>query len=351
MADLPILPENFELEPRDAKSKKQLDADRQADEARRRRPDRERLRRRARGRADLRVLYELAGVDEAGRAALDLVDDEGGDPPGLRAAAARRRAGALEAAARSRSEADWLVGMNATRAATHPRPRGFGSVVSLGRVQTPTLAMMVRREREIQAFEPGAVLARRRDVPARATPGRVEGDETRIFGDAETRADAIVGEGARQGGRRHLALAHAALATAAPLRPHGAAARGTVARLHRARTLQAAQGCYEKRRSRIRARLAATSRATWSRSSSRPPGTLRPLQEYAQARSLRADLPELPLGPRRQQREGQRPPRDHPDRRRARHLGPHARRAPHLRPGRAALPRRLPPAARSRARR
>jgi DNA topoisomerase-3 len=59
----------------------------------------------------------------------------------------------LRDAARSRSEADWLVGMNATRAATVRRGWSAG-VVSLGRVQTPTLAMMVKREREVQAFVP-----------------------------------------------------------------------------------------------------------------------------------------------------------------------------------------------------
>jgi DNA topoisomerase III len=59
----------------------------------------------------------------------------------------------LQAAARSRSEADWLVGMNATRAAT-VRGRALGGVVSLGRVQTPTLALIVRRDLEIDAFEP-----------------------------------------------------------------------------------------------------------------------------------------------------------------------------------------------------
>src|SRR6202051_5004465 len=58
----------------------------------------------------------------------------------------------LERAARSRSEADWIVGMNATRAATIRGRAWVGGVVSLGRVQTPTLAMMVKREREIQAF-------------------------------------------------------------------------------------------------------------------------------------------------------------------------------------------------------
>src|SRR6188508_1720727 len=60
----------------------------------------------------------------------------------------------LESAARARSEADWLVGMNATRAATIRGRAWVGGVVSLGRVQTPTLAIIVRREREIQAFVP-----------------------------------------------------------------------------------------------------------------------------------------------------------------------------------------------------
>jgi DNA topoisomerase-3 len=60
----------------------------------------------------------------------------------------------LEAAARSRSEADWLVGMNATRAATIRLRSAFDGAVSLGRVQTPTLALVVRRELEIRAFVP-----------------------------------------------------------------------------------------------------------------------------------------------------------------------------------------------------
>ncbi len=59
----------------------------------------------------------------------------------------------LADAARSRSEADWLVGMNATRAAT-VKGRALGGVVSLGRVQTPTLALIVRRDVEIDAFNP-----------------------------------------------------------------------------------------------------------------------------------------------------------------------------------------------------
>jgi DNA topoisomerase-3 len=60
----------------------------------------------------------------------------------------------LEDAARSRSEADWLVGMNATRAASIRLRSAFDGAVSLGRVQTPTLALVARREVEIRAFKP-----------------------------------------------------------------------------------------------------------------------------------------------------------------------------------------------------
>jgi DNA topoisomerase III len=60
----------------------------------------------------------------------------------------------LEAAARSRSEADWVVGMNATRAASIRLRAAFDGAVSLGRVQTPTLALVARREEEIRAFVP-----------------------------------------------------------------------------------------------------------------------------------------------------------------------------------------------------
>jgi DNA topoisomerase-3 len=60
----------------------------------------------------------------------------------------------LESAARARSEADWVVGMNATRAATIRLRSAFDGAVSLGRVQTPTLALVVRRELEIRAFVP-----------------------------------------------------------------------------------------------------------------------------------------------------------------------------------------------------
>ena len=63
----------------------------------------------------------------------------------------------LEAAARSRSEADWLVGINGTRALTafNSKEGGF-FLTTVGRVQTPTLAIVVAREEEITHFKPRA---------------------------------------------------------------------------------------------------------------------------------------------------------------------------------------------------
>src|SRR5258708_34402745 len=61
----------------------------------------------------------------------------------------------LADAARCRSESDWLIGINGTRALTK---RMFGSragnVASVGRVQTPTLAIVYNRELEIRNFKP-----------------------------------------------------------------------------------------------------------------------------------------------------------------------------------------------------
>ena len=53
-------------------------------------------------------------------------------------------------AAVSRAEADWLVGINATRALTCK----YNAQLSCGRVQTPTLAMIAAREEEIRKFQP-----------------------------------------------------------------------------------------------------------------------------------------------------------------------------------------------------
>ncbi len=56
----------------------------------------------------------------------------------------------LYRSASSRSQADWLVGMNASRAFT----LRYNALLSVGRVQTPTLAILVQREKEIREFVP-----------------------------------------------------------------------------------------------------------------------------------------------------------------------------------------------------
>lgn len=60
----------------------------------------------------------------------------------------------LYAAARCRSEADWLVGLNATRYYTVKYRNGGGRLWSVGRVQTPVLAMIANRDNEIRTFRP-----------------------------------------------------------------------------------------------------------------------------------------------------------------------------------------------------
>ncbi|HQI16351.1 MAG TPA: DNA topoisomerase, partial [Bacillota bacterium] len=56
----------------------------------------------------------------------------------------------LYKAAQCRAEADWLIGLNVTRALTCK----YNAQLSAGRVQTPTLAMIVQRENEIKSFVP-----------------------------------------------------------------------------------------------------------------------------------------------------------------------------------------------------
>jgi DNA topoisomerase-3 len=154
MDDLPIVPKKFELQPRDAKSKKQLSAIHKL----MKREDVDRIVNACdagrEGELIFSYIYELADVDKP----IERLWISSMTKAAIRDGFEKLRPGTemknLDAAARSRSEADWLVGMNATRAATLRGRAWVGGVVSLGRVQTPTLAMIVKREREIQAFVP-----------------------------------------------------------------------------------------------------------------------------------------------------------------------------------------------------
>ena len=99
-------------------------------------------------------------------------------PAAIRAAFGKLRPGSeydrLYAAARCRSEADWIVGLNATRNYT-VRHGTRGLLWSVGRVQTPVLAMIVERDDEIRTFKPEPfweLSTRYRDVIFKYRPGR-----------------------------------------------------------------------------------------------------------------------------------------------------------------------------------
>ena len=153
-ADLPILPEHFKLIPNDERSAKQLRAIHRlmADDAVETIVNacdagRE-------GELIFAYLYDLAPVHKpVQRLWLSSMTKSA-----ISDAFEHLRPGeemkSLEEAARSRSEADWLVGMNATRAASVRLRAAFDGAVSLGRVQTPTLALVARREEEIRSFVP-----------------------------------------------------------------------------------------------------------------------------------------------------------------------------------------------------
>jgi len=154
MADLPIVPDRFKLVIRDERSKKQMTVvKRQLD------------------REDVELVVNACDAGREGELIFAYLYEKAGarkpvkrlwlnsmTPAAIRTAFAQLRPGEelalLEAAARSRSEADWIVGMNATRAATIRLRSSFDGAVSLGRVQTPTLAILAKREQEIRDFKP-----------------------------------------------------------------------------------------------------------------------------------------------------------------------------------------------------
>src|SRR5829696_9706789 len=148
MADLPIVPDRFKLVVRDERSRKQMT-----------------VIQRSLGRDDVATVVNACDAGREGELIFAwLYEKSGAKKPvqrlwlsSMTTGAIKQAFGALrpgeefhklEEAARSRSEADWIVGMNATRAATIRLRSSFDGAVSLGRVQTPTLAILARREVE-----------------------------------------------------------------------------------------------------------------------------------------------------------------------------------------------------------
>jgi DNA topoisomerase III len=154
MADLPIVPNEFKLVVRDERSRKQMsvitkmlkrdDVDEVVNACDAGRE----------GELIFAWTFQKAGADKPVERLWLSSMTNAAIKEAFGALRPRSEFGRLEEAARSRSEADWIVGMNATRAATIRLRSSFDGAVSLGRVQTPTLAILARREEEIKAFKP-----------------------------------------------------------------------------------------------------------------------------------------------------------------------------------------------------
>ncbi|QSQ11456.1 DNA topoisomerase 3 [Myxococcus landrumensis] len=100
-----------------------------------------------------RYIYEAAGCRKPVRRLWVSSLTERAIRDGFRQLKEGRDYDALAAAAMGRSRADWLVGMNLSRLYTLAHG-GQGEMLSVGRVQTPTLAMVVERELAIRSFVP-----------------------------------------------------------------------------------------------------------------------------------------------------------------------------------------------------
>ena len=164
----------------------------------------------------------------------------------------------LAAAAECRAYSDWLIGMNATRALTKRlKSRREKTAWSAGRVQTPTLALLVEREAEVLAHVPrpfwrisgqferdGAGWSGTWFDPAFAAGDDDERRDDRIFDEARAReiARAVEGrEGAARETRKPSREASPPLFDLTSLQREGNRRFGWSAR----RTLSAAQRCYE----------------------------------------------------------------------------------------------------------
>src|SRR2546421_11533171 len=306
MADLPIVPPNgFKLVPRDAKSKKQL----KLIETLLKREDIDKIINACDAGREGELIFAYVYESVFGQSAtsnkapkpVERLWISSMTKQAIREGFEKLRPGtqmqSLEDAARSRSEADWLVGMNATRAATIRGRAWVGGVVSLGRVQTPTLGLIVKREREIQAFvpEPYRLIHATFQPPYQAL--WFEGDETRIFGDLE-RADSIVAKVSGQDGtvekveRKEQSERAPLLYDLTSLQRDANRRYGFSAR----RTLQAAQSLYEAKKA-----------ITYPRTSSRflsgdmvpqlkpTAATLQPIADFRKAAEYVLALDQMPL--------------------------------------------------------
>ncbi|BFM16441.1 DNA topoisomerase III [Maricurvus nonylphenolicus] len=153
---LPIIPQQWKLQPK-PKTRKQFTVlkklIKKADHlVHAGDPDRE-------GQLLVDEVINYAGVSEAKRGSVQrcLISDLNGPAvqQALRQMRPNREFMALSVSALARSRADWLYGINMTRAYTlQGKTVGYQGVLSVGRVQTPLLGLVVRRDLEIEAFQP-----------------------------------------------------------------------------------------------------------------------------------------------------------------------------------------------------
>jgi DNA topoisomerase III len=305
MADLPIVPETFTLQPRDANAKKQL----RLIEKLLKRDDIDNVVNACdagrEGELIFAYVYEAVfGTSPTSDAAPKPVERlwiSSMTKQAIREGFEKLRPGTqmapLEAAARSRSEADWLVGMNATRAATIRGRAWVGGVVSLGRVQTPTLALIVKREREIQAFVPKPYWLVHANFDPRYAGLWFHEDETRVWDGEQATAiaekvqgkDGTVASVERKQQNESAPLLYDLTSLQRDAnRRFGFSAR---------RTLQAAQSLYESKKA-----------ITYPRTNSRylsgdlvpqlktVAASLKPIREYSQGAQYVMRLERLPLG-------------------------------------------------------
>ena len=214
--------------------------------------------------------------------------------------------------------------MNATRAATIRLRSSFDGAVSLGRVQTPTLAILARREEEIRAFkpepywivdagsrpflsEPGGAL--RGPLPRRRQARDATAEEAAAVVAACEGQTGEITKLEKSERKERVPL----LYDLTSLQRDANTRFGFTAR----RTLGAAQRLYEEHKA-----------LTYPRTNSRwltgdmileirPTAARRPAARVPGGVGVRLGLEKLPLAARRQRPQGHRPPRDHPDKRRA----------------------------------
>ncbi|EDK26685.1 DNA topoisomerase III [Vibrionales bacterium SWAT-3] len=156
LADLPIVPEQWQLRPRKTSSKQLTVIRKLLKDATQivhaGDPDRE-------GQLLVDEVIDYCKVSKAKKESMERLLISDLNLPAVKRALSQMRSNRdfipLSVSALARSRADWLYGMNMTRAYTLlGQKAGYQGVLSVGRVQTPVLGLVVRRDEEIENFIP-----------------------------------------------------------------------------------------------------------------------------------------------------------------------------------------------------